>query len=180
MTSDASNKNVQPDSRPRAAGDGILPAFQFIPKWRMNSNFPWPVWSIGWLAIFKGVIWLATDPTIPSPAAEMLAAKLIICTVPYVIFGIGVWNFRRWAVWGLVVLSAADLMFFLTIGAYVPFYELLHYIAGKHFFAIQLILLLLNGPLGNILILVSTPMLLKYSGKQLSPDIARAVMLDLD
>jgi|AACY02.18.fsa_nt_gi hypothetical protein len=175
-----------PKARTRRSGsrhkgiDGSPPRFQFIPKWRMNSQFPWPIWAVGWLAIFKGVIWLATDPSIPSPTAEMLAAKFLVCLVPYVLFGIGVWNFRRWAVWGLVVLSAADLLFFLTLGAYTPLYELLHYIAGKHFFVIQLLLLVFNGPLGNILLLVATPLLLKYSGRHLPPDIADAAMFNTD
>ena len=139
--------------------------FFYLPKWRMNNHFPWPIWAIGWLAIFKGVIWLATDPSIPKPVADIMAIKFIIMLVPYVILGIGVWNLRKWAVWGLICLSAVDLLFFLVLGAYAPLFDLLGYIAGKHFIVLQIVLLTLNGPLGNILILIGIPVMLKHAGQ---------------
>jgi hypothetical protein len=131
----------------------------------MNDRFPWPIWAIGWLAIFKGAIWLATDPSIPSPVSEILATKFLVMMIPYILFGIGLWNLRKWAAWGLICLSALDLLFFLVMGAYASLFELLGYIAGKHFIILQLVLLILNGPLGNILILIGTPVMLKYAGK---------------
>ena len=140
-------------------------SFFYFPKWRMNNSFPWPIWAIGWVAIFKGVTWLATDPSIPKPVAEIMAIKFIVMLIPYVILGVGVWNLRKWAVWGLISLSALDLLFFLVLGAYAPLLELLGYIAGKHFIVLQLILLTLNGPLGNILILIGAPSMLKHAGQ---------------
>ena len=137
--------------------------FHVFPKWRMDIGFPWIVWSVGWLAIFKAVIWLSTNPGIQDPEVALLAARLgvksLVTMIPFIIVGIGVWNLRKWAVWGLIALCIADLLFFLVTPGSVKF------VAGEGFIVLTIVLLLFNGPLGNILILLSTPALLKYAGK---------------
>lgn len=129
--------------------------FKILPSWRMYPEFPWQVWATGWLAIFKAFIWLATDPTIASPLAERLAAKFLITMIPFLVLGLGVWNLKRWAVWGLVGLCALDLLFFIV------FPNATRAVMGSGFWGISIVLLLFNGPPGDILILISTPVLVK-------------------
>ena len=140
----------------------IVPAknapFSIFPSWRIYGQFPWLVWAAGWLAIFKAFLWLATDPVIPSPLAEQMAAKFIVTMIPFAVFGVGTWNLRKWAVWPLLILSVIDLMF------YIFFPAASRYIAGNSFFLLAIVLLICTGPLGNILILVSGPSMLKHAG----------------
>ena len=144
-------------------GVGVKTPFYIFPGWRMDRNYPWVIWAVGWLSIFKAVLWLSTNPGIQDPQIELLAAKLavkfLITTVPFLILGIGVWNLRKWAIWGLIALCVADLIFFLVTPGSTRF------IAGNHFILLSITLLIFNGPLGNILILLATPVLIKYSGK---------------
>jgi hypothetical protein len=134
-------------------------AFSIFPSWRIYGQFPWLIWAAGWIAIFKAFLWLATDPVIPSPLAEKMAAKFIVTMIPFAVLGVGIWNLRKWAVWPLLVLSVIDLMF------YIFFPAASRYIAGNSFFLLAIVLLICAGPLGNILILVSGPSMLKHAGK---------------
>ena len=142
-----------------AAGRGE-PFFAF-PKERMLAEFPWQIWSVGWLAIFKGVLWLATDPAVPQALGDRLAVKFLVSMVPWVVLGIGIWNRRRWAVIGAIVLAVLNLLFF---AAYPVAWR---YIAGTGFWGLSFILLVFNGPLGDVLILVAAPALWKHSGRHL-------------
>ncbi|MGA9538904.1 MAG: hypothetical protein WBR24_23650 [Desulfobacterales bacterium] len=133
--------------------------FVLFPKWRMYREFPWPIWAAGWLAVFKALLWLATDPVAPIPIAERMAAKFLIMMIPFLVTGIGVWNLRKWAVWGLMVTSVLDLLFF------VVFPDAARIIAGKSFIGLAVVLLAGVGPLGDVLILAATPSMLKHAGK---------------
>jgi hypothetical protein len=133
--------------------------FVLFPKWRMFRGFPWPVWAAGWLAVFKALLWLATDPVAPIPIAERMAAKFLIMMIPFLFTGIGVWNLRKWAVWSLVVTSVLDLLFF------VVFPDAAHIITGNSFIGLAVVLLAGVGPLGDVLILAATPSMLKHAGK---------------
>jgi hypothetical protein len=135
-----------------------LPLVLF-PKWRMYRGFPCPIWAAGWLAVFKSLLWLATDPVAPSPIAERMAAKFLILMVPFLVTGIGVWNLRKWAVWGLMATSVLDLLFF------VVFPDAARIITGNSFIGLAVVLLAAVGPLGDVLILAATPSMLKYAGK---------------
>jgi hypothetical protein len=137
-------------------------AFRILPPWRMNTEFPWQVWAVGWLAIFKAFLWLATDPVIPSPMAERLAAKFLITMIPFLVLGIGVWNLRKWAVWGLVALCIADLLFFIV------FSDASRHLMGSGFWGLSILLQVFNGAPGDILILIATPVLLKSAGRKQS------------
>jgi len=143
----------------KGSKDKKQPSFFILPEWRIYKEFPWQIWAVGWLAVFKAVIWLSTSPDIPSPMLEILAIKFLICIVPFIIFGFGVWNLRKWAMWGLILLCIADLLFFLI------FWHASIYIIGKNFWLLAICLLLFNGPLGDVLILLTIPFLLKYAGK---------------
>ena len=133
--------------------------FVLFPKWRMYRGFPWPIWAAGWLAVFKALLWLATDPVAPSPIAERIAAKFLILMVPFLVTAIGVWNLRKWAVWGLMVTSVLDLLFF------VVFPDAARIITGNSFIGLAVVLLAGVGPLGDVLILTATPSMLKHAGK---------------
>lgn|GEM_PF-473525 len=141
--------------------NSVQSMFFVFPKWRMYPEFPWPIWTVGWLAIFKSIIWLSTNPTVSSPLAEILATKYLITLIPFLVLGIGVWNLRKWAVWGLILLSIADLMFFIVFRSAWPI------IMGDNILVLRVMLMIFNGPVGNILILLATPVLLKYAGKNL-------------
>jgi len=142
--------------------------FSVFPKWRMYSEFPWPIWVVGWLAIFKSIIWLATNPTVPSPLAEILATKFLITMIPFLVLGIGVWNLRKWAMWGLIILTIADLLFFIIFRDAWPI------IMGDNILVMAVVLMIFNGPVGSVLILLATPVMLKYAGKTLLsvPDVS--------
>ena len=86
--------------------------FKLFPPDRMGVEFPWQFWSIGWLALFKAFLWLAYEPVQDESMLYILGIRFLVNIVPLTIFAIGVWNMRRWAVWGLVVLSLANLLFF--------------------------------------------------------------------
>jgi len=135
------------------------PSFVILPAWRMYKDFPWQIWAVGWLAIFKAVIWLSTSPNCPDPMIKLLTIKFLICMVPFIILGIGVWNLRKWAVWGIILLCIADVAFFVIK------YEASACIMGNSFWLLAVTLILFNGPLGSVLILIATPSLLKHSGK---------------
>jgi hypothetical protein len=139
------------------------PSFVILPGWRMYKDFPWQIWAVGWLAIFKAFIWLSTSPDCPDPVLNILTIKFVVCMVPFIIFGIGVWNLRKWAVWGIILLCIADLVFFIIFQPEI--YMAAGCMMGNSFWLLTLTLMLFNGPLGSVLILITTPYLLKHSGK---------------
>ena len=134
------------------------PLFIF-PKWRMLPDFPWQIWAVGWLAIFKAILWLSTNPNVPSPQAELLTAKFLIAMIPFIVLGIGVWNLRKWAVWGLIALAIVDLLFFVVVPGSS------RYVTGGNFWVLSIVLLIFDGPLGNIFILIAAPVMLKHAKK---------------
>ena len=132
-------------------------SFYIFPPWRMLISFPWQIWAAGWLAIFKAVLWLATDPNIPEPMTNILAAKFLIFMVPFLVFGISVWNLKKWGVWGLILLAAADLMIYIVLP------QASRNIIGNNFWLLAAVLLICNGPIGDILILLVSPVMLKHA-----------------
>jgi len=135
------------------------PSFIILPEWRMYKDFPWQIWAVGWLAIFKAVIWLSTSPNCPDPMLNLLTVKFLVCMAPFIVLGIGVWNLKKWAIWGIILLCIADLVFFII------FQKALSCIMGDTFWLLAVILMIFNGPVGNVLILIATPCLLEHSGK---------------
>jgi hypothetical protein len=82
--------------------------------------------------------------------------------VPFIICGIGIWNKRRWAVWGAAAICALNLiLIFFTPQAF----SALLVKSEVYIWSVLLssITLLCNGPIGDILVLITTPVLLKHT-----------------
>ena len=138
--------------------------FRIFPPERMVVHFPWQIWAVGWLCIFKGVIWLAYEPNLSDSLLSLLALKYGLEMIPLIVFGIGMWNLRKWAVWGAIVVAGMNLIFILTnpqvLSAFVVKSEVLTWSVLLSF-----VTLLCNGPLGDALILFVAPVLLKHAKK---------------
>jgi len=130
----------------------------------MDRDFPWPIWAVGWLALFKAFLWLSYEPVQPESVLTLLGTKYLLNMVPMAIFAIGMWNLKKWAMWGLIILSAANLIFFViypqSLNAILIESEVYIYSVILSF-----ITLLCNGPLGDIFILLTTPLMLKHARK---------------
>jgi len=137
-------------------------AFRFFPPERMNKDFPWPVWAVGWLALFKAFLWLAYEPAQPEALLTLLGTKYLLNMAPMAVFAVGVWNLRKWAVWGLSILAAANILFFII---YPQSLNAVFVHSEVYVYSIILssITLLCNGPLGDVLILLTTPLMLKHA-----------------
>ena len=136
--------------------------FRVFPSERMEPEYPWTIWAVGWLAIFKAFLWLAYEPVQAESVLRLLGVKFVLGAIPLVILAIGVWNLRKWAVWGLVAVSVAGLIFFIinpqTLNAVLVVSEVRIYSIILSF-----ITLLCNGPLGDFLILCAAPSMLKHA-----------------
>ena len=138
--------------------------FRIFPSERMSAEFPWQIWAVGWLCIFKGIIWLAYEPNISEDLLRFFGTKYLLEMLPLIICGIGIWNMRKWAVWGAVAMCAINLViFFFTPQAFSA-------IAVKSEAIIWSVLLssvtmLCNGPVGDLLVLLAAPSLLKHAKK---------------
>jgi hypothetical protein len=139
--------------------------FRIFPSERMRVDFPWQIWAVGWLCIFKGIIWLAYEPNLSDHLMNLFGIKYLLQIVPLIVFGVGIWNKRRWAVWGAAAICALNLiLFFLTgnaLNAMVVKSEVLIWSV-----LLSSITLLCNGPVGDLLVLIATPTLLKHTKKQ--------------
>jgi hypothetical protein len=131
-----------------------------FPAERMDTDFPWILWAIGWLAMLKALLWLAYEPVMPEEILRLLGFKYLLLAIPLIVCGVGVWNRRRWAVWGLLVLAAADLVFLLFVP--MSFYAYL-VDSEVQFLSVLLsgIMLLCEGPVGDVLILLAAAVLFR-------------------
>jgi hypothetical protein len=132
-----------------------------FPSERMDPEYPWTIWAVGWLAMFKAFLWLAYEPVQDESVLRLLGAKFLLNTIPLVILASGVWNRKKWAVWGLIALSVANLIFFIvnpqTLNAVLVVSEVRIYSIILSFLT-----LLCNGPLGDIFILCAAASMLKH------------------
>ena len=132
-----------------------------FPSERMDPEYPWTIWAVGWLAIFKAFLWLAYEPVQDESVLRLLGAKFLLNTIPLVVLAIGVWNRKKWTVWGLIALSVANLIFFIvnpqTLNAVLVVSEVRIYSIILSFLT-----LLCNGPLGDIFILCAAASMLKH------------------
>ena len=134
--------------------------FRIFPSERMSVEFPWQIWAVGWLCIFKGLIWLAYEPNLSGNLLSFFGAKYLLEMLPLTIFGIGIWNMRRWAVWGAVAVCAINLIiFFFTPQAFSAMVVKSEAIIWS--VLLSGVALLCNGPLGDLLVLLAAPLLLK-------------------
>jgi peptidoglycan/LPS O-acetylase OafA/YrhL len=137
---------------------------KLLPAERMNVDYPWSLWAIGWLAIFKAVLWLAYEPVLPEAILRLVGWKYLLGAVPMLICGVALWRRRRWAAWGLAVLAAADLVLIVvvppTLQAYLVDSEVM-------IFSILLsaVVLVCGGPVGDVLILCGVPAMFRNTRK---------------
>lgn len=134
--------------------------FRVFPTRRMNADYPWQNWAVGWLCIFKGILWLAYEPNLPAGLLHFFGIKYLLLMLPLVICGVGIWNMRKWAVWGAAAICVIDLIvFFFTPNAFSA--VLVQSEAVLWSVVLSIVTLLCNGPLGDLLVLLLTPSLLK-------------------
>ncbi len=131
----------------------------FAPE-RLESAFPWPLWAVGWLAVFRAFLWLAWEPAASEELLRLLGWKYLLGAGPYLACALGLWRRCRWAAWGMVLLAAAD----LALLAVVP-RSVYAYLVDSEIFpfsiALSLILLVCGGPLGDVAVLALVPRLLR-------------------
>jgi hypothetical protein len=127
----------------------------------MEIEFPWVIWAIGWLALLKAFIWLAYEPVEPQIILQLVAYKNLLNILPLVVFGIGIWNLRKWAVWGILIVAIANLIFFIVNPATLNA-VMVHSEVRLYTMILSSITLLCNGPVGDILILCAAPSMLKH------------------
>ena len=128
----------------------------------MDGEFPWTIWAVGWLAFFKAFLWLAYEPVQAESVLRLLGCKFLLNVIPLAICAVGLWNLRKWAVWGLIAIAAGNLVFFIanpqTLSAVLVTSEVRIYSVILSF-----ITLLCNGPLGDFFILCAAPNMLKHA-----------------
>ena len=139
--------------------------FRIFPSNRMRADFPWQIWAVGWLCIFKGILWLAYEPNVPDSVRTLLGYKYVLEMVPLIILGIGIWNLRKWAVWGALGICALNLvLIFFTSQAFSAVVVKSEVLIWS--LLLSMVTLLCNGPLGDVLILLTAPTLLKHVKKE--------------
>ena len=128
----------------------------------METEFPWVIWAVGWLALLKAFIWLAYEPVQPQNVLQLMAYKNLLSIIPLVIFGIGIWNLRKWAIWGILIVAIGNLIFFIvnpqTLNVVMVYSEVRLYTM-----ILSSVTLLCNGPVGDFLILCAAPSMLKHA-----------------
>ena len=128
----------------------------------METEFPWIIWAVGWLAFLKAFIWLAYEPVEPANVLQLVAYKNLLNIIPLIIFGVGVWNRRKWAMLGILLVAVGNLIFFIvnpqTLNAVMVQSEVRFYTM-----ILSSVTLLCNGPVGDFLILCAAPGMLKHA-----------------
>ena len=138
--------------------------FRIFPSDRMSLDFPWKVWAVGWLCIFKGIIWLAYEPNMSANLLSFFGSKSLLGMLPLIICGIGIWNMRKWAVWGAAAVCAINIViFFFTPQAFNAMMVKSEVIIWS--VLLSSVTLLCNGPVGDLLVILAAPALLKHIKK---------------
>ncbi len=124
---------------------------------RIYKDYPWPVWTIGWIAVLKALVWLASEPNLPENQLFGMGCKYAGFMVPWLVCAFGAWRMRRWAAWGVGVLGAADLLFFFVCPFALPSLGLNPVSPVTH--VLSLAVFVINGPVTAVAILVLVPVL---------------------
>jgi hypothetical protein len=135
-----------------------------LPAERLNVDYPWSLWAIGWLAIFKAVLWLAYEPVLPEAILRLVGWKYLLVAVPMLICGVALWRRRRWAAWGLAVMAAADLVLLVVVPPAIQAYLVDSEVV---IFSILLsaVMMVCGGPVGDALILCGVPAMFRNTRK---------------
>lgn len=132
---------------------------------RLDLDFPWQAWIIGLLSIVKAVLWLVTEPPILSEEVlHILFYKYSIAALPFIIFGMGAWNLKKWAAQGILILCIAELLFFVFYPT--SFYTFPVDTTSILSLIFSALVFLINGPASDAFILICLPTLYKHSGKK--------------
>ncbi len=116
--------------------------FRYFPEERMDEKFPFGIWLTGSFALTKGFIWLFFSSITPG----MFLFPFFLA------FGFGAWNKRRWAWWGIVVVSIVE----LAIIFLVPHFSCYtHALTGEKYDSYTVFFNWLIGPVADIAMLVS-------------------------
>jgi hypothetical protein len=91
-----------------------------------------------------------------------MAIKNLLNIIPLVIFGIGVWNFRKWAIWGILIVAICNLIFFI-VNPQTLNTVMVHSEVRLYTILLSSVTLLCNGPAGDFLILCAAPGMLKHA-----------------
>ena len=136
-------------------------SFKIFPEQRLDSDFSWQVWIVGWIAMFKAFVWISSDPNIAESVGEALSYKYMIFMIPLVVLGLGVWNQRKWAVWGFIIITIAELLFFVVYPASLKSLSLESSTSVLPLL-LSLAVFTINGPVSDVFVLLFAPFLLKY------------------
>jgi hypothetical protein len=135
---------------------------RLFPAERMHVDYPWVLWAIGWLAIFRAILWLAFEPVVPDAVLRLVGWKYIVGAAPFLLCAVGIWRRRRWAAWGLAVMAVVDLGLLLLVP---QSYQA--YLVDSEVYAFSVILsavvLVCGGPVGDALILCAVPQMLRHT-----------------
>jgi hypothetical protein len=139
-------------------------AFKIFNPERMNADFPWQLWAIGWLAIFKAILWLAYEPAVHEAFLRLVGWKYLLGAAPFLACGVGLWRRERWAAYGLSVLAAVDLALLIMMPKSLP-----AYLVDSEVFLFSVVLsavvLVCGGPVGDLLILCAGPAMFRNTRK---------------
>jgi signal peptidase I len=117
---------------------------------------------LGWMAIIRGVFWLVGETEVVS---SFYLSKYVTVGILSIIFGAGVLNLRRWALYGVVFLSIFDIVFFTVF----PDSHLHYLFAGSEnrmsFFLGVVVRESIPGRMGSIIMLVAAYFARDYFGK---------------
>ena len=135
---------------------------RIFPPERMDTEYPWVIWAMGWLAFLKAFIWLAYEPVEAGNVLQLMAFKNLLNIIPLVVLGIGIWNLRKWAIWGMLIVAIANLTFFI-VNPQALNAVIVHSEVRLYTMILSSVTLLCNGPVGDFLILCAVPAMLKHA-----------------
>ena len=135
--------------------------FKCVPEEKLNNDYPWQLWAIGWIAIAKGFLWAFSEIAIGGPRGDIILIKYLLFSLCFIVLGAGAWNFRTWARTGIIILALVDMLNFV----FSNYYAVLR-LAEESWF-VQL-LILFSGPVGDILLLALIVPVFGHFGKSYS------------
>ena len=134
--------------------------FSLFPEQRMYTDFPWQVWGLGWFIILKGLVWLSIDTDIPDGRLMIWGYKHLLYMAPLVIFCIGIWNLKKWALRAAIILCVAELILFIFCP--ISLIDMGLNQTSPTALMLSSIVFAINWPISNILIFLTIPFIFRY------------------
>ncbi|MBU0991174.1 MAG: hypothetical protein KJ737_01665 [Proteobacteria bacterium] len=132
----------------------------FFPEDRLNPHFSIQIWAIGWLGILKSCIWIFTDPIGPDGILKTMGIRYLIMTIPFFCVSIGIFNKKKWAVWGMILVCVLEILFFLIYPKTMNTLVLDNLTTISLIFS--MVIFVINGPISDVLILIVIPFIFKF------------------